>query len=306
VPPLAARISPCRSPCAPENAPRTCPNSSSSNRLSGSAAVDGHQRAGAGGLPVKELGEHLLADARLPLDEDLVHGASQPCGLRQLELPLGLQGRWIGTARDGLQVASGDPSRRAAEEEVGMADLEQVAVAEDHLLAGGDALPVEQRPVPGAFIAYAPGSFPAVEVRVTRRCERVAHPDAQGGCAALGGKGGRAADVDLLQGGERVARGRLGEVVRGDEPEQERPEGVRRAAALPSAVLERGRGIHPASRAVRRESTSMLPQRAFPGGSFQHGVGTCRHTRHIAVACRFRPESSRRAWHGGCFRCARR
>ena len=98
-------------------------------------AVDGDQRTCARGLLVEELRQHFLACAGLTLDEDFVRGAGEPRSLGELELPFGLQRRRIGASGNGLEVPSGDPSRRGAEEEEGVAHLEQIPIAHGGLLA---------------------------------------------------------------------------------------------------------------------------------------------------------------------------
>ena len=92
-------------------------------------AVDAHQRAGPPRTVVEEAGQHLLAHAGFAFDQHLVGGPREPRRLRQLELPLGAQGGRILGAGAGLHRGFREAGRRTAEEKVGVADLDQVAVA---------------------------------------------------------------------------------------------------------------------------------------------------------------------------------
>src|SRR6266446_4000519 len=115
---------------------------------------------------MKEARQDLLARARFAFDEDSVDRARQPRRLRQLELPLRLQGERVSPSGGGLEVEFADASCRAAEEEEGMAYLEQGPVAQRQELAGGSPLAVDHRPVPRAVVSHAPVAAAAFEMHV--------------------------------------------------------------------------------------------------------------------------------------------
>src|SRR5262249_30508547 len=199
-------------------------------------AIDAHQRAGAPRPLVEEPRQHLLAGARLTLDQDLVPGPGEPGRLRQLELPFGAQGGRVVLSGLGLQGGLGDASRSAAEEEEGVADLDQVAVAQRNVPVGGRPLVVDQGSVLGALVPEAPTSVAALEMRVARGGEAVAHVDAQGPSGRARG-GWAPADLHLVERGQRVAGRRLGEIVGAEEAEEERAQGARSAVARPRLAL---------------------------------------------------------------------
>ncbi len=192
------------------------------HRFGQSSAVHAHQRTGSPRPLVEKARQDLLARARFAFDEEPVGGARQPRRLRELELPLRLHGGRVRASREGLQVEFADASRRVAEEEECMADLQQGPVAERQGFAEGSALPIDHRPVRRPLVSDEPVAAAAFEMRVVRGSERVTQIDAQGRAAALGAEEIRTADVRLGEARQRVPCGRLGEVIRGDQPEQQR------------------------------------------------------------------------------------
>jgi len=138
---------------------------------------------------VEEARQDLLAGARFTFDQDLVRRPRKPGGLGQLELPFGPQGGRVGFSGSRLQAGFREASRRVAEEEEGVADLDQVAVAKWNHLASLRPLAVDQGPVPGAFVPQPPGAVAPFEMGVARGGEGVAQVDAQlSFCGAAAGR----------------------------------------------------------------------------------------------------------------------
>src|SRR6202165_1961780 len=103
-----------------------------------------------------------------------------------------------------------------------MADLDQVAVGKRDLLTGRRALAVDHGPILGVLVSHTPPAVASFEMRGARGGERVPYVDAQRRRARLPTRQTRAADLNLGEGHQRVARGRLREIVGGEKAEQER------------------------------------------------------------------------------------
>ena len=109
---------------------------------------------------------------------------------------------------------------------------------------------------------------------MVRGRERISDVDAQRGRARRLARQARAADLDLGEWRERIAHGRLGEIVGGEEPEQERTERLRSTAAgAMLAVLERRRGVHVGF----RDHASMVAHPGVVGGAPPARVDLWRH-----------------------------